>query len=151
MICIGSANVQDYRNPFTLDEVSEMLTRVLEGRENYSLIPVPDLNDGPRWREMVRHRFGSLDMLFTDNPYVAQLMKDVYPVNRPVEIVPKEQRVAISGSMVRLAMAKDTQWEHYLPPVVADYLNDHHLVERFRREYGLQTLAINSMIVERSE
>ena len=33
-IGIGSANVYDYRNPFTLEEVIEMLTVALEGHTN---------------------------------------------------------------------------------------------------------------------
>lgn len=146
-IGIGSAFVQDVRSPFTTAEVEAMLRLVLDGFENYEIIPLPDLHDGPRWREMVAEKFGLLEMFYTDNPYVASLMAEAYPVARPVHLVPQEQRVPVSGTMVRLAMAKGEDWQSMLPPVVADYLRENQLDERFRREFGLETLAAETLII----
>ncbi|HFD39743.1 MAG TPA: hypothetical protein ENJ31_07860 [Anaerolineae bacterium] len=147
LIGIGSANRYNVRNPFTLEETMDMIHLVLAGRENYRLIPVPDLDDGPRWRRLVLDLFGPLDCFVTANPYVASLLADDYPLLRPVDLVPPEERVAIEGRMVRRAMAQGDGWRDLVPPEVADYIAARRLDVRFRREFGLQTLALEAAIV----
>jgi nicotinamide mononucleotide adenylyltransferase len=123
-----------------------MIGLVLAGRENYTLIPVPDLDDGPRWRAMVVDLFGALDVFVTDNPYVSSLLAPDYQILRPVALVPEGERVAISGTMVRREMARGDGWQGLVPPEVADYITDRRLDERFRREFGLQMLAQDAMV-----
>jgi nicotinamide-nucleotide adenylyltransferase len=146
LIGIGSANRYDLRNPFTPDETRDMIRLVLSGRDNYTLIPVPDLDDGPRWRELVVSLFGELDLFVTDNPYVASLLAGDYPIVRPVTLVPPGKRVALSGSMVRREMARGDGWRDMVPDEVADYITARQLDVRFRREFGLQTLALDTII-----
>jgi nicotinamide-nucleotide adenylyltransferase len=147
LIGIGSANRYDFRNPFTLEETIDMLRRVLAGRRNYTLIPVPDLDDGPRWRLMVLDLFGSLDLFVTDNPYVASLLSQDYSIARPVTLVSEEERIAIDGSLVRREMARGGRWQDLLPQEVADYITARGLDDRFRREFGLKTLAVDATIL----
>lgn len=146
LIGIGSSNRHDYRNPYTLEETSDMVRLALSGRENYTLIPVPDLDDGPRWREMVINLFGPLDLFVTANPYVTNLLSADYKVIMPVELVPEDQRIAVDGSMVRREMARGGNWRDLVPEEIADYITMNHLDERFRREFGLQTLALDTII-----
>jgi nicotinamide-nucleotide adenylyltransferase len=145
LLGIGSSNRYDARNPFTLEETSDMIHLVLTGRENYRLIPVPDLDDGPRWRLMILDLFGPLDGFVTANPYVASLLADDYRLLRPVELIPEEERIAIDGRLVRREMARGDGWQDLVPPEVAVYLTDRQLDERFRREFGLQTLALDAI------
>ncbi len=149
-IGIGSSNIYDYRSPFTLDETKDMLALALTNYSNYEIIPVPDLFDGPRWREMVLKLFGDLDLFVTDNPYVAGLMKEDYQVIKPVTLVPMEDRVRVSGTMVRMAMARGEDWQELVPSDIAKYILDQKLDERFRNEFGLKTLAMENIIQERS-
>ena len=121
-----------------LDDITDYL--------NYTLIPVPDLDDGPRWREMVVEQFGSLDLFVTDNPYVTSLLAAAYRIARPVALVPAEQQIAIDGTMVRREMARGDGWRKLVPAEVADYILTRQLDERFRREFGLQTLALEAMV-----
>jgi nicotinamide-nucleotide adenylyltransferase len=146
LIGVGSSNRYNPRNPFTLEETQAMLQLVLAGFENYQLIPVPDLDDGPRWRDMVMGLFGKLDLFVTENPYVASLLKNDYRLARPVELIPPGKRVAVDGSRVRRAMARGEDWESLVPTVVADYIKSNQLDVRFRREFGLQTLALDVII-----
>ncbi|MBN1976814.1 MAG: adenylyltransferase/cytidyltransferase family protein [Anaerolineae bacterium] len=146
LIGIGSSNKHDLRNPFTLEERIDMVRLALAERTNYALIPVPDLDDGPRWREMVVNLFGSLDLFVTDNPYVASLLAADYKTIRPVELVPKNERVAVNGSMVRREMAQGDGWQALVPEEIADYITAKHLDERFRREFGLQALAMDTIL-----
>lgn len=148
LIGIGSANRYNFRNPFTLEETIDMLRLALSDRRNYRLIAVPDLDDGPRWRKMIIELFGPLDLFVTDNPYVARLMAADYRVIRPVELISDEEKIAIDGTMVRRAMARGDAWQELVPPEVAAYLSARHLDERFRREFGLQTLALDAVMVD---
>lgn len=145
LIGIGSCNRHNLRTPFTLEETSDMVQLALEGRENYTLVPVPDLDDGPRWRLMVKDLFGSLDVFVTENPYVAGLMQADYRVIRPVALVAEEDRVPLDGSMVRREMARGDGWLRMVPPAIGEYIRSRGLDERFRREFGLQTLAMETL------
>jgi nicotinamide-nucleotide adenylyltransferase len=144
-IGIGSANRYNLRNPFTADETRAMINLVLCDRNNYELIAVDDFDDGPRWRDYVRELFGPLDTFVSDNPYVSELMSEVYPVIRPITLVPPEQRLPLDGTQVRQAMARGSDWQRLVPPLVAAYIQTNGLDQRFRREFGLQTLAIGTL------
>jgi nicotinamide-nucleotide adenylyltransferase len=144
IIGIGSANRYNLRNPFTLEETVDMLRLALTGYQNYRLIPVPDLDDGPRWREMVKDLLGHLDLFVSDNPYVFSLLKEDYRLERPVNLVPLSERIRLNGTAVRRAMARGEDWQSLVPPAVAKYMLDHQLNVRFRREFGLQTLALEA-------
>lgn len=141
LIGIGSSNRYNLRNPFTLAETTDMLRLALEGYSNYAIIPIPDLDDGPRWRLMILELFGTLDAFVTDNPYVARLLENDYRVIRPVSLVPLNERIPIDGTTVRHAMACGEGWQELVPESVAGYIAKNRLDERFRREFGLEALA----------
>ncbi|MBN1890805.1 MAG: hypothetical protein JW850_22610 [Thermoflexales bacterium] len=145
LVGIGSTNKYDLRNPFTSKEATAMIELVLAGREHYRLIDVPDLDDGPRWREMILGLFGRLDCFVTANPYVASLLAEDYNVIRPVELLAQDEKIAIEGRMVRREMARGDAWQSLVPPAVAEYITANKLDERFRREFGLQTLALDTL------
>jgi len=141
LIGIGSSNRYNLRNPFTFEESEEMVGLSLEGFSNYQIFPIPDLDDGPRWRSMVRDLLGPLDLFLTDNPYVAHLMADIYPLAHPSIFLPPENKTRVDGTMVRLAMAKGCEWKELVPEKITTYLVERGLDDRFRKEFGLQTLS----------
>ncbi len=145
LIGIGSANRYNLRNPFTLGETVDMLRLALADHANYTLIPLDDRDDIPRWKAIVIERFGPLDLFVTDNPYVTHLLADDYPIIRPVMLVPEEERIAIDGTMVRKAMAQGDGWVELVPKSIGDYIKAGRIDERFRREFGLQTLALETL------
>jgi nicotinamide-nucleotide adenylyltransferase len=142
-IGIGSSNRHNLRNPFTIEETKDMIRLVLADRENYTLIAVPDLDDGPRWRAMIIDLFGSLDLFVTDNPYVSSLLAADYRIMKPIALVPQNERIAVDGTMVRRAMARGGDWQALVPKEIADYIAAKRLADRFRREFGLQALAMD--------
>ena len=155
VIGVGSSNRYNARNPFTYEETESMLRLTLgeaiaedggESRVNYKIIPIPDLDDGPRWRVMVTETLGELDAFVTDNPYVANLMKDDYRLMRPVDWLPPSEHIRIDGTTVRGMMAKGERWQDWVPERVAQYIQENKLDERFRHEFGLETLAMQSVI-----
>jgi len=145
LIGIGSSNRYNVRNPFTLEETRRMLELVLSDFDNFQIVPVPDLDDGLRWRVMVKDLFGALDLFVTENPYVASLMKDDYRTALPIELIRPEEQVPVDGSRVRRAMARGENWESLVSQVVAEYIKSNQLDIRFRKEFGLETLALETI------
>jgi nicotinamide-nucleotide adenylyltransferase len=144
LIGIGSSNRYDAANPFSAAETEEMIRAVLHGRTNFDVVDVPDLGHGPSWRAMVVAMLGALDVFVTANPYVRQLLAADYRVVHPVRVVPTERRVPVDGTLVRKAMARGEDWRPLVPDVVAHILDERGLVERFRRDFGLETLALDA-------
>ncbi|HSJ56224.1 MAG TPA: hypothetical protein VLC95_03535, partial [Anaerolineae bacterium] len=110
------------------------------------LLPVADLDDGPRWRLMVLDLLGPLDLFVTANPYVASLMRAGFALAHPVQLLPVAERVPVDGTLVRREMARGPGWRDLVPPDIARYITSHGLDERFRREFGLETLAMDLMV-----
>lgn len=142
IIGLGSCNEHNARNPFTPQESREMIDLVLRDRfSNYSFIEIPDLHNGPRWRELVLPLYGTLDHFVTANAYVASLLEKDYHLLHPVTLIPEQKKIPINATMVREAMAKGLLWEHLCPDVVVQYLKEKKLDERFVAEFGLETLS----------
>lgn len=146
LIGIGSANTYNFRCPFTLPETETMLALVLKPVKNFTIIPIPDLNNGPRWRRMVKSLFKELDCFVTANPYVANLMEKEYIIKHPVELLRDEEKIKVNGEMVRKAIAKNENWQSLVPEQISDYITANKLDIRFRKEFGLETLALETII-----
>lgn len=142
IIGIGSSNRYNVKNPFTAAESAAMIREALRGFEGFTILEVPDLDDGPRWRAMVIDMLGPLDVFVTANGYVRSLLIRDYDVVHPVHFVPPERRVRLSGTMVRAAMARGEAWRDLVPEAVGEWLAARGLVTRFRKEFGAETLAL---------
>ncbi len=149
IIGIGSINRYDERNPFTAEEVKSMIDSFLSSRfSNYSFRFIPDFghipkyNDGQRWKQEIISQFGNLDLFVSGNDYVRELLSEQYDCRHPLEFIPLEKRVPLSGTDVRIAMAMNIDWNGLVPKEVFDYLKSNHLVERFQNEFGLYTLSL---------
>lgn len=145
LIGIGSADRHNVRSPFSAEDITAMLRLVLPRQTDVQIFPIRDLNDGPRWRLLILDLFGPLDAFVTDNPYVASLMKADYRLLRPVDLVPEAERIPIDGTMVRREMARGGHWQELVPAEVTEYIRAHGLDEQFRRDFGLQTLALDTL------
>jgi nicotinamide-nucleotide adenylyltransferase len=146
VVGIGSSNRYDIRSPFTAEETADMIRLVLGRRTNVRLVLVPDLDNGPRWRDMVVEMLGPLDMFVTDNPYVASLLDGSYKVVRPLSLVADRERLPVDGTLVRREMARGDAWVDLVPPPVAAYISSRRLDARFRREFGLATLSLETTV-----
>ncbi len=148
IIGIGSSNKYNLRNPFTSIETEEMLNTYLSKKHNnYKIILVPDFGhipeykDGQKWRSYVKENFGNLDAFVTANEYVESLLREDYKIIHSWELIPRENWLELRATMVRIKMASGDSWKSFIPIEVSEYLEKNNLVERFRKEFGLQTLA----------
>jgi nicotinamide-nucleotide adenylyltransferase len=143
-IGIGSANRYDTSNPFSAAETADMIRAVLQSWHNFEIVDVPDLGHGPRWRSMVVEMFGPLDLFVSANGYVRDLLSSDYRIVHPSRLVAPDRRVAVDGTMVRREMARGEQWRPLVPRSVQEVLDKGGLVERFRQDFGLSTLALDA-------
>jgi hypothetical protein len=95
---------------------------------------------------MVKDIFGPLDVFVSANPYVTSLLVGDYRVIKPVEFIPENEHIAIDGSLVRKAIAQGEGWQDLVPNEIEDFITIRRLDERFRREFGLPTLALETII-----
>ena len=148
IIGLGSANKYNSRNPFSAAESESMIHAYLSPKfKNYTVIYVPDFahlpqyKDGKKWKSYLIEKFEELDAFVSGNNYVSDLLSDKYKIVHPSDLIPKEKRVKLRAAEVRLEIARFGPWEDLVPKEVASYLKENSLVERFRTEFGLQTLA----------
>lgn len=148
LIGLGSSNKYNLRNPFTAEESQGMIDAFLKQRfSNYSFVKVPDFghipeySDGQKWRSVVKELFGVLDAFVSGNDYVAELLKNDYKIMIPITYIPKEKHTFVRATKVRIEMARGDEWKKLVPKETVHYLEENGLVERFRKEFGLQTLA----------
>lgn len=148
IIGLGSSNKYNLRNPFTAEESRGMLEAFLTPRfANYSFVEVPDFAhlpeyaDGQQWRKYILEHFGTLNYFFTGNLYVKQLLEGDYPFLHPASLLPQEKMIKLRATEVRVEIARGGNWQSLVPLQVADYLERNSLVERFRREFGRETLS----------
>ena len=149
-IGLGSCNKYNMRNPFTAKESRNMIDLFLSPRfSNYSTLFITDYahiseyKDGKKWVEEVIKQYGPLDAFISGDEYVSDLLKDNYKIIHPADLIPRDKQIRLRATTVRVEMAKGgDSWKQHVPRVVADYLETSGLVDRFRREFGLETLAI---------
>ena len=141
-IGIGSSNQYNMRNPFTAEETKEMIDALLSPNyKNYEIFEVPDLFNEPKWIKQAEKLYEDLDYFVSGNEYVFDLLKNSYNVIHPADIIPGDEHVRMRATEVRMQMARGGDWEQYVPDSVADYLKKNELVKRFRKEFGLETVA----------
>lgn len=147
-IGIGSSNIHNYRNPFTLYEVIDMLNLTLKFFNNFAFTPVPDSPDPQEWCASVQRKFNDSELFVTANPYVKHLLGKFYPIKHPVSFIPEEEKIEVSATAVRKKMALGNKWQEFVPSEISDYIITRKLDTRFRKEFGLQTLSMEIIIVK---
>ncbi len=147
-IGIGSSNRYNARNPFTAEESKEMIDRLLSKKySNYEFIfvqdfgHIPEYSDGQKWKQSIVEQYGKLDCFVTGNEYVASLLESNYKIIHPGDLIPEDKQVRLRATEVRVEMARFGDWKKLVPNEVSDYLEANGLVERFKKEFGLETLA----------
>lgn len=148
IIGIGSSNKYNARSPWTAEESQAMIESFLAPNfSNYSFVHVPDFahlkleyRDGQRWRQEVLSLFRSLDAFVTGNDYSANLLQPDYKIIHPGDMIPPERWIMMRATQARVAMAQGGDWQQFVPDPVVEYLEKDKLVERFKKEFGLQTL-----------
>ncbi len=120
---IGSAQYSHLPdNPFTAGERYLMLEAALEeaGIENYSIVPIEDLNRYSAWVSHVKAMCPPFGAVYTNNPFTRRLFTEA---GYSVKESPMYNRAIYSGTEVRRRMVCDEDWRSLVPPSVADVID----------------------------
>jgi nicotinamide-nucleotide adenylyltransferase len=133
IIGIGSAEQNHLPdNPFTASERWEMITTALEEaripQEQYTIIPVRNINNYAIWVEHVSKIVPSFNAIYTGSPIIKKLFSE-HPKYDLNELTFKHD---ISASQVRKAIKDDQDWESLVPKNVANYLKRINGPERLK-------------------
>jgi len=116
-------------NPFTSKERIEMINSCLEKKLNYTVVPIPDINNYAKWvkhvEDTVKQKF---DVVFTGNKVVQDLFEKA-----GYEVVNfKAKKSYISGAAIRDMMTKGGQWKRLVPDSVASFIEKAGGIERIK-------------------
>lgn len=127
IIGIGSSNKHHtVDDPFTLKERADMINDSVKIK-NYSIKPIPDLDDYSRWAKHVTGLTGKVDVVFTGNKLVKELFEKE---NIRVKLI--KPRGYISATLVRDMISKGQCWEKYVTKETADIIKKVDGVERIK-------------------
>lgn len=127
IIGVGSSNkYHTIDNPFTLKERVDMINESLKIK-NYTIKPIPDIDDYQNWGKHVLDITGKFDVVFTGNKLVKELLKRE---NVKVELL--KPSGYISATIIRDMIAKEQDWEKYVPKAATKVIKKIDGVERIK-------------------
>lgn len=131
-IGIGSAQYSHQSdNPFTAGERYMMIQGALrdEGIENYSIVPIEDLNRYAIWVSHVVAMCPTFDWVYSNNPFTRRLFTEA---GFEVRASPLYSRSLYSGTEVRRRIVEGEDWKSLVPSAVARVIDDIDGVGRLR-------------------
>lgn len=129
---IGSAQYSHLpENPFTAGERYQMIQGALEeaGIDNYSIVPVEDLNRYSVWVSHVVSMCPPFDCVYSNNPFTRRLFSEA---GFEVRESPLYSRKVYSGTEVRRRMIEGEDWRPLVPKAVAKVIDEIDGVGRVR-------------------
>lgn len=102
VIGVGSANIQDEKNPFTFEERRKKIQSVLSQKKynsrNISIVPLDDNPDDDIWLSLLLQKTGKIEVVFGNNEWPNGIFERAgYPVVR----VPLYKRHIYEGTKIR--------------------------------------------------
>ena len=148
VIGIGSANVTDYKNPYTAVERELMLRKSLEdlGVTNYSFVHIPDFEKDAEWMQYVQ-KHAKLDYqttILSGNSWVENIFgREGYQTVQPDKII-RGELVDISATRLREMIINDDEiWKEYAASGTLHYferLGGKERIAKFYKEGANQAL-----------
>ena len=132
-IGIGSAQYSHTpENPFTAGERYMMINKTLrdEGIDNYSIVPIEDLNRYPVWVSHVVSLVPPFKRVYSNNPLTRRLFQEA---GFEVRASPLYNREIFSGTEIRRRIVNNEEWRSLVPSPVADVIDAIDGVERLKQ------------------
>ncbi|MBQ9689494.1 MAG: nicotinamide-nucleotide adenylyltransferase [Candidatus Methanomethylophilaceae archaeon] len=132
-IGIGSAQYSHTpENPFTAGERYMMINKTLrdEGIDNYSIVPIEDLNRYPVWVSHVVSLVPPFKRVYSNNPLTRRLFQEA---GFEVRASPLYNREIFSVTEIRRRIVNNEEWRSLVPSPVADVIDAIDGVERLKQ------------------
>jgi len=129
-VLIGSSNVHDEQNPFTLEERKHMLGSVFVQEIAHNRIVVasiPDFDDHEHWFSVIDKKV-KFDIVYTRNIIVAALFR-----KHKVKVEQQDYNLRFHAINIRhLMKAHEDEWNHLVPEPVVDIIKKHKKYHLFQ-------------------
>ena len=129
VIGVGSAQKShEVENPFTAGERIVMIECALRDMNiQHYTIPIEDIRQNTIWVSHVLSKTPSFDIVYSNNPLVIQLFKEV---GIQVMQSPMYKRDIYSGTLIRDKMLKGENWQEFVPDSVANFIEEFNGINR---------------------
>jgi nicotinamide-nucleotide adenylyltransferase len=126
---IGSADAShEQRNPFTAGERIMMIQNTLDSFETTTYaVPLEDLDRNAVWVSHVQSMSPWFDVAYSNNSLVIRLFREAGIEVRQTEMFDRDN---LKGSEIRELMARNGDWEQFVPDAVVEVVEE---VEGIRR------------------
>lgn len=133
IIAIGSAQESHtLKDPFTAGERIMMITKALEDLKppiTTYVLPIEDIERNSLYVAHIRSLTPPFEIVYSNNPLVQQLFEER---GIAVRLLPYVERAQWDGTKIRELMVRGEDWKAYVPPVVAQVIEEIGGVERLR-------------------
>ena len=132
IIAVGSAQYSHtLRDPFTAGERIMMITRALEDLPlTKYVLPIEDIEQNALYVAHICRLTPPFDVIFSNNPLVIRLFQEA---GIPVQRVPPVDRGHLWGTKIRELMIEGEEWRRYVPPRVAEVIDEIDGIARLRQ------------------
>jgi nicotinamide-nucleotide adenylyltransferase len=120
---IGSADAShEPRNPFTAGERIMMIQNTLASLETTTyVVPLDDMDRNSVWVSHVESMSPWFDVAYSNNPLVIRLFREDGIDVHQTEMFDREN---LKGSEIRELMARDGDWEQFVPDAVVEVVEE---------------------------
>jgi len=120
---IGSADAShEPRNPFTAGERIMMIQNTLASLETTTyVVPLDDMDRNSVWVSHVESMSPWFDVAYSNNPLVIRLFREDGVDVHQTEMFDREN---LKGSEIRELMARDGDWEQFVPDAVVEVVEE---------------------------
>ena len=134
IIGIGSSQESNTsENPFSFDERKEMIEKVLmkNNLTNYTILPIPDINDDKKWVAHVVSIVDSFDVVYTGNEWVKKLFQ-----RKGFEVKDVTLLKDINATEIRRRIDRNENWEELVPHEIAEFIRKIEGVNKIKEING---------------
>ena len=134
IIAIGSSQGKNtLGNPFSYNERKQMIIKTLKKYKikNFKIYPVPDFHNNYKWTSYIKKNLPKFDSVYSGNQLTLKCFKN-YSVKK-IKLIR-----GISSTKIRNLIAKNKNWQKFVPKEVSDYIKKIKGVERIKMIYFKQ-------------
>ncbi|MEF8807110.1 nicotinamide-nucleotide adenylyltransferase [Natronomonas sp.] len=132
IVGIGSAGQShSLKNPFTSGERVHIVQDSLDQLDAKTyLIPIADIDRDAMWVRHIEILCPAFDVVYSNNPFVECLFEEA---DYEVRGTPLHNREEYRGSEIRRRILDDEEWEHLVPDVVVEAIEEIDGVARLQK------------------
>lgn len=123
IIGIGSSNIMDENNPYSIEDRLEFLRKVVNEEEItdriIKIVSLPDVPDDEEWFKLVGQTTGPVDVVIGDNEWV----NGIYESHGiKVKRIGYHQREVLEGKKIRSQIRDKKPWKERVPTYIATHI-----------------------------